>query len=382
MPTRAKGVRVPLSFIGASHAAVPLSDGVQEREQKICDSLAELSWQELLLERQAARAEELSTMRHLRAALAALERENVAGPAALRALRERARTMSFRLDELEEVQEEMISTPSSREALQMRMRASMMAERSTCLAEMLRRTTEASVANADAWHEPRGSQEQEEATLLAMRAQLDAAVERDAWQEMRGMAQGLMDATEEARRAISELEITTETRAAAGVAARAATAAKARAQSESLRAELAGLTAQAEALRRSQSDETRRKLEAAGRRDKEESRLRAEITSMRLAIDRLAARKAELVDAARVRREQRDLQAAEAERQRAAAPAAAAKRRAVPKLGAKPASGAARLDAAQRERLEALKAKYGAHVAERASERVGESHSTSGDALR
>ena len=233
-------------------------------------------------------------------------------------------------------------------------------------------------------------------------AALEAAQGSETWAHVRELVEVLMDQTEGARAAISELERSHERTAAACTAHRGEAARAAKEKSTPVRAELSQLHGQIEVLRRSLSDDARKRLEIDQRVRKEEARLQKDIDAMRADISRLRSEHDTLTTLLRERLPaDRDgerggrppsINAAQAPTPSIGAPpTGAAKltsdiarplgvRNAVPSAPSSQrvqadavvatVGGKTRLDSAQRQRLDALKAKYGEHVAERAAGRI------------
>jgi hypothetical protein len=230
---------------------------------------------------------------------------------------------------------------------------------------------------------------------------------------VRALVEELMDRSEEARRAITAFEREHDAQVAVQAAIRATAAAATNARVAPLRAELTRLRSQSESLQRSLSDEARRKLEAGAKLQRQEQRLRDDLVALQADVQRLLEEKASLSSQIRA------AQAAHAARAvpktappnrpplaalapakasamgpgtgpamaSVAAPAAASPEGAAalaapvaapvaaPAKPKPPAelptdSSKVRLDDEQRKRLEALRAKYGGTVADKAAARA------------
>ena len=251
-------------------------------EETCISLLCEQHRLEELLQQRTARADEVTRAGAVRTALLVAERLPGTGAATLATLRDRSRKLTARLNELEE---ELEGLRSSRgEALEARQRVGVAARRSAALAEALRLRPAMDAERR--WQVPNREQAAlgEESRVAALA--LDTAAEAEGWDSVREMVEALMDHTEDARRALVVIERACDAQTAAQRTASAEAAAAAKGRSEPLRVELQSLQAQTQALRRSLSDDERRRLEAGARARQEESKLRKEVGSMREDVDR------------------------------------------------------------------------------------------------
>ena len=132
------------------------------------------------------------------------------------------------------------------------------------------------------------------AAAAAAAGQLERATTLEGWLSVRALVEELMDRSEEARRAITAFEREHDAQVAVQAATRAAAAAATNARAAPLRAELARLRSQSESLQRSLSDEARRKLEAGAKLQKQEQRLRGDLVDLQSDVQRLLEEKAAL----------------------------------------------------------------------------------------
>ena len=268
------------------------------------------------------------------------------------------------------------------------------------------------------------------AAAAAAAGQLERATTLEGWLSVRALVEELMDRSEEARRAITAFEREHDAQVAVQAATRAAAAAATNARAAPLRAELARLRSQSESLQRSLSDEARRKLEAGAKLQKQEQRLRGDLVDLQSDVQRLLEEKAALSSQIRIAQAAHEARAVpktappnrpplaalapakasamapgtglaiasvvapswtspETPAASVAAPVAAKEAAPVSAQAPAPAKPkppavllpvlstegskvptAARLDDEQRKRLEALRAKYGGNVADKAAARA------------
>jgi len=401
------------------------ADGLAQSELAIINLLTERKHLELLLEQREARATELQATWAIRDALITACRDAGDNAAALRAIsaqRQRARTLTAQLDALEDEQDALLSSGQYADVLKARLRVEALTERHLALSERLRHPSGPSSHALHAAHggskgagfqAAQAAQAAAQAAAAAAAGQLERATTLEGWLSVRALVEELMDRSEEARRAITAFEREHDAQVAVQAAIRATAAAATNARVAPLRAELTRLRSQSESLQRSLSDEARRKLEAGAKLQRQEQRLRDDLVALQADVQRLLEEKAALSSQIRA------AQAAHAARAvpktappnrpplaalapakasamgpgtgpamaSVAAPAAASPEGAaalaapVAALVAAPAkpkppaelptdSSKVRLDDEQRKRLEALRAKYGGTVADKAAARA------------
>lgn len=336
------------------------------------------------LERRAASARELerSRLRAVQAALVAADEapsHAAGGEEAVRGLsaaRQQARLISVRLEELEEERQRLLASDEARQAMHARLRAEVARGRCEHLQEERRSVPRDARARLDLQRRTVTADTEAlhfEHARLQLLSEHEAAVAADRCQALRERLDALLDASEEARLVVASVETHVDARARARRAAYQTAEAASRARLEPLRAELAEVRRQIEAVhltrelerqQRQQQQKAARETEGQAAEEQAAATLRADVAQLAAELSRLRAEEAEL--RAQVAalppppppagRGGGGVDAASAKGAQKAQPPAHLAKRPPPPKGTK-------LDPSQRDRLAALKGKYGAHVA-------------------
>ena len=361
----------------AATPASSASDGIGTSETQALDVAVQIEILELKIAERKAKQHESSCLLDVKAALLAAEQAAGHDDAKLRAIkaqRDRATLLSRAIHELEEERRSIHANPETRRALEARLRVVAATSRVNELSSLLAATTrDAAAAHArnERALELEAAALEEEGSRLRAVLQMEKGEKAERWGDLKGMVGVLEDAVEAARLDIAKAESDHEQREQAQRAARANAMTAAKARAGPIEKDIVELQREIEFVRDTMSDREQRQQRALdASRQREEASLREEIYKLNGEIADMVAAEEERRAEAEARAAAEAKAATEAKARRSLAEANP-RPKPPPKVSkprppkADPLASGGKLDPQQLARLDALKGKYGEHVATR-----------------